>query len=101
MVKLNNVKREAHARFATKLGAGTAVPSPPYKATDIDPASNATDKEVFFTQVNLLIVATLIKNCLMVAGWDDLMQRKEEFFFLDSHTSELYYDGPVMLKIIL
>ncbi len=101
MAKLDDVKREAHARFATKLGDGIAIPPPPYKATDNDPASNDPDKEVFYARVNSPIVATSIKNCLTVAGWDDLMQRKEEFSFLDSNTGELHCDGPVMLKIIL
>ncbi len=101
MIQLTDVKREAHKRFATALAPGDEIPAPPHTAWDIDPANDNNDKKTFYSRVNSLVVATSIKNCLSVTGWDDLMQRKDSFSFLDSSTGELHYDGPVMLKIIL
>ena len=77
------------------------VPDPPFTSRNLDPSKNDDDKATFFDRVNASVLAKAIKNLLTPIGYQDLLLHKEKFTFADSNKSEVHFDGPAMMKIIL
>ena len=99
-ISLENCQRAAIARYDNALGAGVAIPDPPFTMKDLDPGSNANDKIQFYKKVHSSVTAHIVKNGLSIAGYDDLLLQKDKFSYHNSTTGEIEFDGPTMIYLI-
>ena len=58
---MDNLQREAHKRYSTAIAEVDALPPTPFKVTQLDPANNPAHKELFYSRVDLQVVAELIQ----------------------------------------
>ena len=98
---MDRLQREAHKRYSTAIVEGDALPPTPFKVTQLDPANNPSYKELFYSRVDLQVVAELIKNILTDVEYAKLMLKRSIFTFEDDMTGINLIDGPCILKLLM
>ena len=83
---MDRLQQEAHKRYSTEIVEGDALPPTPLKVTQLDPANDPSHKELFYSWVDLQVVAELIKNILTDAEYAKLMLKRSIFTFEDDTT---------------
>ena len=91
---MNRLQREAHKRYINAIAEGDVLPPTPFKVTQLDPANNPNHKEIFYSRVDLQVVAGLIKNILTDTEYAKLMLKRSIFTFEDDMTGINLIDGP-------
>ena len=61
---MDRLQREAHKSYSTAIAEGDALPPNPFKVTQLDLANDPAHKELFYSRVDLQVVAELNKNIL-------------------------------------
>ena len=67
------LQQEAHKRYSNAIVEGDALPPTPFKVTQLDPANDPYHKNLFYSRVDLQVVAELINNILTDAEYAKLM----------------------------
>lgn len=98
-ITLDDVERQAHATFQTRLSEADVIPTKSVRT--IDPANVEADKETFYDRVDSNIIARLLKNTVTREGYESLLLQKDHFAFPDPASGVVKYDGPTMLKILI
>lgn len=99
LISLKDVQREAHRRFGNALASTEPIPQTPFILRNIDPGNNDPDKAIFYDRVRSSVTVELIKNCLSVMGYEDLMLQKEKFIFKGPN-GKVEVDGATMAFLI-
>ena len=76
-ITLKNVQRASIARYNMALAVADPIPPSPFLMKNLDPGNNSDDKRHFYKKVHSSVVARLIKNILLVTGYNDLLIQKE------------------------
>ena len=56
-IEMDCLKQEAHKRDSNTIVEGDVLPPTPFKVTQLDPANNTDHKELFYSWVDLKVVA--------------------------------------------
>ena len=75
------------------------VIAPPFTPTILDIAGNSRHKTKFYENTNNNVAVKIIENFLTVNGFDDLLQHKEQFSYLNLNDGVKYH-ATIMLHII-
>ena len=68
--------------------------------TQLDPANDPSHKELFYSRVDLQVVAELIKNILIDAEYAKLMLKRSIFTFEDNTTGIDLIDVPSCVRLL-
>ncbi len=101
VLTLDHVRGTMKTVFQTP-NAGDALSTTHNNPTmfDIDPANNANDRPVFYKRVRANMIGLRIYNSLAKSSLTEL-KLKSHLFTWRSTTGEVFYDGVVMLYLIL
>ena len=80
-ITLKNVQRAAIARYNVALAVADPVPSSSFSMRTLNPGNNRDDKRKFYKKVHSSVVAHLMKNILLVTGYDDFLLQQEKLRF--------------------
>ena len=80
---------------------GDVLTPTPTKVTQLDPANNPNNKELFYLRVDLQVFTELIKNILTDAEYAKLMLKRSIFTFEEDTTGVYLIDGPCLLKLLM
>ena len=86
LISLEHLQRAAHERFNLAILQGDPIPTPPFAARVLTPATDVADKKSFYAQVDSSAIAAIIKNGLSPSGYADLLLNKDKFSFHDTAT---------------
>ena len=100
-LSLEEMQRNAHSYFSTAVDRADPIPTAPFIARELKPATVDDDKKAFYKRVNSQVVAEWLHNTLNDEGYSDILRQQELFSFVDSATGIVKFDGPTMLKIVL
>lgn len=99
-VSLDMVKAQA-TRIWANHEAVWDTPFPYLRSVQrISPETNIAHQAIFFLRVRSRMIAKRIQGSITVASWKALLQRKDEFSWLNDR-GNYDHDGPTMLKILL
>ena len=98
-ITIENVQRAAIARY--NVAVAVADPITPYlfSMKTIDPGNNGNEKRQFYKKVHSRVVAHLIKNILLVTGYDDLILQQDKFEFYNDAFGEMEFYGATMIYL--
>ena len=100
-IDMDLLQRESHKRYSNAIAEGDTLPPTTLKVTQLDPANNPDNKELFYSRVDSQVFVELIKNILTDAEYAKLMLKMSLFTFEDDTTGIDLIDDPSLLKLLM
>ena len=94
------MQRAAIAGYNMALAVYGPIPPSLFLMKTLNPANNGNDKTHFYKKVHSSVVAHLIKNIILVTGYNDLLLQQDKFAFYNDTIGEMEFDGATMIYLI-
>ena len=99
LIDETDVIRAGLLLFNKDFAPGDPIPVPPFRASKLNPGRSSSDRERFYKQVNNNVGVRVIENVLTIAGFEDLMELRDKFAYIDEDGEE-YFHAMTMIFLI-